>query len=355
MYATRSTSRARSTPRPRRRPGNRRRQLGWAILRIAHFMISMLATAARERRRRRWPTSPRHYGPWIIVATVIVPLIVAAVTNWLSRTPSRADRRTTTHVAARARDQPPLVGAGRSARGAVGQARLGRADRHRLHPDLRLCYNIWSSFAFPFYLDLQYSKDEVAFASKIFGIFMTIIGISLGGYLFLRIGRFPTILIGAILPVFGNFVYADLAEGGHNIDAVAHAAVPRPAGVALRLRRADDTPAARRSATRTSLPASPGGVRRLCLGHRQQEVHRGPICVAVVADIPHRLARPRHRRRGVRHLRLRHGVSAGPRRPGLFAVLFVLLEGMRVAAAARRRAGSQRRPSVDDAAAKPAR
>jgi len=87
-----------------------------------------------------------------------------------------------------------------------------------------LCYNIWSSFAFPFYLDfLHYSKDEVAFASKIFGIFMTMVGISLGGYLFLRIGRIPTILIGAILPVFGNFVYADLAEGGGRIDIVGHA------------------------------------------------------------------------------------------------------------------------------------
>ena len=85
-----------------------------------------------------------------------------------------------------------------------------------------LCYNIWSSFAFPFYLDfLHYSKDEVAFASKVFGIFMTMIGIALGGYLFARIGRLPTVLIGAILPVFGNFVYADLAEGGANIDAVA--------------------------------------------------------------------------------------------------------------------------------------
>jgi PAT family beta-lactamase induction signal transducer AmpG len=85
-----------------------------------------------------------------------------------------------------------------------------------------LCYNIWSSFAFPFYLDfLHYSKDEVAFASKVFGIFMTMIGIALGGYLFVRIGRLPTVLIGAILPVFGNFVYADLAEGGPRLDAVA--------------------------------------------------------------------------------------------------------------------------------------
>jgi PAT family beta-lactamase induction signal transducer AmpG len=47
------------------------------------------------------------------------------------------------------------------------------------------------------------------------------VGIALGGYLFARIGRLPTVLIGAILPVFGNFVYADLAEGGHTLDAVA--------------------------------------------------------------------------------------------------------------------------------------
>jgi len=86
-----------------------------------------------------------------------------------------------------------------------------------------LCYNIWTAFAFPFYLDfLHYSKDQVAFASKVFGIIMTMVGISIGGYLFLRIGRLPTVLIGAILPVFGNFVYADLAEGGRSIDAVSH-------------------------------------------------------------------------------------------------------------------------------------
>ena len=86
-----------------------------------------------------------------------------------------------------------------------------------------LCYNMWSSsFAYPFYLEyLHYTKDEVAFASKIFGIFMTMAGITLGGVLFARLGRMPTILIGAVLPMLGNFVYADLAEGAVHIDAVA--------------------------------------------------------------------------------------------------------------------------------------
>jgi PAT family beta-lactamase induction signal transducer AmpG len=86
-----------------------------------------------------------------------------------------------------------------------------------------ICYNIWASFAYPFYLDyMHYSKDEVAFASKIFGIIMTMLGISLGGYLFARIGRFPTILLGAILPPLGNFLYADLADGAPMIDSFAH-------------------------------------------------------------------------------------------------------------------------------------
>ncbi|MGL4314555.1 MAG: AmpG family muropeptide MFS transporter, partial [Sphingomonas sp.] len=62
--------------------------------------------------------------------------------------------------------------------------------------------------------------DEVAFASKIFGILMTMLGVSAAGYLFARIGRLPTLLVGAVLPIFGNLIYADLADGGAHIDLV---------------------------------------------------------------------------------------------------------------------------------------
>src|SRR5262249_30901879 len=34
-------------------------------------------------------------------------------------------------------------------------------------------------------------------------------------------GRFPTVLLGAVLPPLGNFLYADLAEGGGRIDGFA--------------------------------------------------------------------------------------------------------------------------------------
>lgn len=194
----------------------------WALFTIGHFMISMLTTAPGEK-QPSVADFTKFYGPWIIVATVIVPLVVSSLINW-----TRARKR---YVLARPDHQHTP---GRNALNhlyvalvaPLGElsARLGWGVLIVLGLILTytLCYNIWSSFAFPFYLDfLHYSKDEVAFASKVFGIFMTMIGIALGGYLFARIGRLPTVLIGAILPVFGNFVYADLAEGGATLDAVA--------------------------------------------------------------------------------------------------------------------------------------
>jgi PAT family beta-lactamase induction signal transducer AmpG len=196
----------------------------WAIITIARFMSSMLVIAPGTK-----PPSvadfTKHVGPWIIVATVFVPLVIAATVNWL-----KAHGRSV--MASPDTDH----GAGRTAANhmygalvsplAELSARLGWGVLIVMGFILTyaLCYNIWSSFAFPFYLDfLHYTKDEVAFASKVFGIFMTMIGISLGGYLFARLGRFPTVLIGAILPPLGNLVYADLAEGGAHLDMVGHA------------------------------------------------------------------------------------------------------------------------------------
>ena len=54
----------------------------WAIITVVVFMAAMLTTPAG--------TAPpsvgdftKAYGPWIIVATVFLPLVVAAVTNWM--------------------------------------------------------------------------------------------------------------------------------------------------------------------------------------------------------------------------------------------------------------------------------
>jgi PAT family beta-lactamase induction signal transducer AmpG len=197
----------------------------WAIITLGVFMASMLAAQQAGTKAPSVADFTSHVGPWIIIATVFVPLIVAATVNWL-----KSHGRSVQHEAHRG------TSAARSALNHIYGAlvsplaelseRLGWGVLIIIGFILTyaLCYNIWSSFAFPFYLDyLHYTKDQVAFASKVFGIFMTMIGISLGGYLFGRVGRFPTVLIGAAVTPIGNLLYAELADGGANIDAFAHA------------------------------------------------------------------------------------------------------------------------------------
>ena len=122
---------------------------------------------------------------------MLVPLIVAAVLNRLKRAAPHGDDAGT---AASARRPPPihLYGALVAPLSEL-TARLGWGVLivMALILTYQLCFNIWASFAFPFYLDyMHYTKDEVAFASKVFGIFMTMIGRRAGRHLFLRSGAF---------------------------------------------------------------------------------------------------------------------------------------------------------------------
>ncbi|MDE2596658.1 MAG: MFS transporter [Sphingomonadales bacterium] len=197
----------------------------WAIWTILHFMVGMLGEAPVGAAKPSVADFTKHYGPWIIFATVAVPLIVAALTNWLkARGSSVLAAPDTVHSPARTAANHLYVALVAPLAELSERLRWGVLVVIGMILTYTLCYNIWSSFAFPFYLEeLKYTKDEVAFASKVFGIFMTMLGISLGGYLFMRLGRMPTILIGAMLPILGNFVYADLAEGAVHIDAVGSA------------------------------------------------------------------------------------------------------------------------------------
>src|SRR5205085_5753725 len=161
----------------------------WAIFNIGHFMVSMLVPSDPSAPHPSVADFTKHYGPWIIFATVIVPLIVAAVTNLLRKKHRYVLTKPDTHHTPIRTALNHLYVALVAPLGELS-ARLGWGVLIVIGLILTytLCYNIWSSFAFPFYLDfLHYSKDEVAFASKIFGIFMTMIGIAIGGYLFARI------------------------------------------------------------------------------------------------------------------------------------------------------------------------
>jgi len=63
----------------------------------------------------------------------------------------------------------------------------------------------------PFYLDLGYSKIQIAEVSKIFGFFMTIIGAGLGGILVFRYGVMRILIAGAILVAATNLLFAGLS------------------------------------------------------------------------------------------------------------------------------------------------
>jgi MFS transporter, PAT family, beta-lactamase induction signal transducer AmpG len=197
----------------------------WAIVTLGRFMAVMLLAQQSGSKPPSVADFTATIGPWIIVATVFVPLVIAAGVNWLKAHGRGIQNEAHPSISGARAIMNHIYGALVSPLAELSD-RLGWGVLIIIGFILTyaLCYNIWSSFAFPFYLDyLHYTKDQVAFASKIFGIFMTMIGISLGGYLFGRIGKFPTVLIGAAVTPLGNLLYADLADGGSGLDAFTHA------------------------------------------------------------------------------------------------------------------------------------
>jgi MFS transporter, PAT family, beta-lactamase induction signal transducer AmpG len=196
----------------------------WAISSIARFMTSVLG-----QRPDGSPPPPasdfmKYTGPWIVVATVLVPLIVAATMNWMKDGGHNVQANVdTTHSPLRTLMNHLYGALVAPLAELAGRLGWGVLIIFGLILTYSLVFNIWGSFAFPFYLDyLHYTKDQVAFASKLFGIIMTMVGVSTAGYLFARIGRLPTLLVGSILPILGNFIYADLADGGAHIDMIGN-------------------------------------------------------------------------------------------------------------------------------------
>jgi PAT family beta-lactamase induction signal transducer AmpG len=67
----------------------------------------------------------------------------------------------------------------------------------------------------PFYIDMGYTKDEIAMVTKVFGVLMTLLGAFLGGLLSSRWGNMKVLMWGAILSAASNLLFAWLAGLGH--------------------------------------------------------------------------------------------------------------------------------------------
>jgi PAT family beta-lactamase induction signal transducer AmpG len=63
-----------------------------------------------------------------------------------------------------------------------------------------------------FYIDMGYSKEEIAAVSKTFGLIMTIAGSFLGGVLSVRFGVIRILFLGALLSALSNILFAVIAH-----------------------------------------------------------------------------------------------------------------------------------------------
>ncbi|MEO8767286.1 MAG: MFS transporter [Nitrosospira sp.] len=72
----------------------------------------------------------------------------------------------------------------------------------------------------PFYVDMGYTKDEVATISKVYGVIMTIAGAAIGGVLTAKIGIMRTLFLGAVLSAVTNLLFVWLAGRGHDVNGL---------------------------------------------------------------------------------------------------------------------------------------
>ncbi len=72
----------------------------------------------------------------------------------------------------------------------------------------------------PFYVDMGYTKDEVAAVTKVFGVIMTLVGAFLGGLLTMRFGVMRVLLLGGVLSAASNLLFAWLSTRGHDLNGL---------------------------------------------------------------------------------------------------------------------------------------
>lgn len=69
----------------------------------------------------------------------------------------------------------------------------------------------------PFYLDLGFSKGDIATIGKVYGFVMTLVGAFIGGLMVVRYGLFRPLIAGAVLVALTNVLFAKLALVGADI------------------------------------------------------------------------------------------------------------------------------------------
>ena len=191
---------------------------GWAL--GFYLIIDFAAGALTDPENHRPRDFIRNQGPWVIFTTVIWLGIVSAILVWAQ---------------SRQRSVESQIGGGVLSvlYAAIVEPMMELMGRLKwaciLILAVVLSYRftdlIWGGFAYPFYLGTNYGAlghtlTEVAFASKLIGVFATIAGIAIGGFAMLRFGRMPVFFFGAVFAAATNLLFADLAIGSVYTDPV---------------------------------------------------------------------------------------------------------------------------------------
>jgi PAT family beta-lactamase induction signal transducer AmpG len=124
--------------------------------------------------------------------------------------------------------QPPARNTGDWLRSALIEPFAEFLRRHRWHAALilaliaiyRISDVVMGIMANPFYVDMGYTKEEVAAVTKVYGVIMTLAGAFVGGSLSLRFGVMRILMLGAILSAASNLLFAWLAGYGHSVPAL---------------------------------------------------------------------------------------------------------------------------------------
>ena len=72
----------------------------------------------------------------------------------------------------------------------------------------------------PFYVDMGFTKSEVASVTKVYGVIMTLVGAFVGGVLSARLGVMRVLMLGAALSAASNLLFVWLSGVGHDVQAL---------------------------------------------------------------------------------------------------------------------------------------
>ena len=178
----------------------------WAGAGVLWLAARAEATGAAGYQHGAWHTA------YLVMAASMLPGVLTVL---LSQEPLR-------------RPLPPAKNAADWLRGALVEPFADFLSRYRWQAALilaliatyRISDVVMGIMANPFYVDMGYSKDEVAAVTKVFGVIMTLVGAFVGGVLAMRLGVMRVLMLGAVLSAASNLLFAALSTRGHDLNGL---------------------------------------------------------------------------------------------------------------------------------------